>query len=159
ANAGQGGGMSRAAGFGLIVACAVVLATILTEGSFALGAELSFEWYLAAVACVAWICGRASALATTILSSVVLDFFFLPVHGFSFGMGVTDTTRLLVFLGIAFLVTHLTSARRLAEVERVRREQLLAMVAHELANRIFGLRLWTTAMESQRLSRERFERA
>jgi hypothetical protein len=85
------------------------------------------------------------------VSSAVLDFLFLPVHGFSFGMGVTDAARLLVFVGVALLVAHLVSARNLAEQERERRERLLATVAHELGNMIFALRTWTAALQSERL--------
>jgi signal transduction histidine kinase len=141
--------MKRAIAPGLIVVLAVGLATGLTAASFALGADLSFEWYVAAVACVAWGSGRTAAVWAAIVSSAVLDFFFLPVHQVGFGMEVTDAGRLVVFLGVALLVAHLVARRELAEVERVRREWLLAMVAHELGNMIFALRTWTSVLQRE----------
>jgi signal transduction histidine kinase len=151
--------MKRVVMHGAIVLLAVALATALTEASFSLGAELTFEWYVAAVACVAWWCGRAPALAAAVIASAVVDFAFLPMHRFSFGMGLTDSARLLIFVGLGLLVAHLVSARRLAEEERTRRERLLATVAHELGNMIFALRTWTVALQSERLPSERFDHA
>ena len=86
--------MKRTVGYGVIVVVAVALATGLTEASFALGAELTFEWYVAAVAGVAWLCGRRPALVAAVLSSALIDFGFLSFHRFSFGMGLIDAGRL-----------------------------------------------------------------
>ncbi len=151
--------MKRALGRGAIVLLTVGLASGLTEASFALGAELTFEWYFAAVACVAWWCGRKPALVAAILSSATIDFVFLPFHRFSFGMELTDTARLLIFVGLALLVAHLVTARSRAEEERERRERLLATVAHELGNMIFALRTWTTALQRERLPSEQLDHA
>lgn len=149
--------MRRAAGVGAIVVLGVALATALTEASFALGAELSFEWYLAAIACVAWWRGRAPAVVATALASVVLDSVFLPVHGFTLGMGLTDAVRLLIFLGVALLVAHLVSARERAETERAGRERLVTMVAHALGSLITALRTWTAALQGVPRSPEQLE--
>ena len=151
--------MKRVMGSGAIVLLAVALATGLTEATFMLSGELSFEWYVAAVACVAWGCGRSPALGAGIASSAIIDFVFLPVHAFSFGMGLTDGARLLIFVGVAFLLAHLVSARRFADEERARRERLLTATAHELGNMIFALRTWTGALQRERLHGERFEHA
>jgi signal transduction histidine kinase len=138
---------------------AVALATGLTEASFALGAELTFEWYVAAVALVAWWFGRAPALGAALLSSALVDFVFFPLHGFSIGLGLVDAGRVLVFLGLAALVAHLVAARTVAEDERRNRERLLAQVAHELGNMLLALRTWTAAIHRRPLAREQFERA
>jgi signal transduction histidine kinase len=151
--------MKKAMGRGAVVLLALALATALTEASFALGAELTFEWYVGGVACVAWWCGRRSALVMAILSSVAVNFAFLPFHGFSFGLGLADAARLLVFVGLALLVAHLVSARGLAQQERERRERLLATVAHELGNMIFALRTWTAALQRDRGPGEQRDRA
>lgn len=141
--------MKRTAGHGAVVLGTVAVATAMTEASFAVGAELSFEWYLAAVALVAWWCGRRAALLASIVCSVVLDFLALPYHQFSFGMGMTDVIRLVAFLGIAALIAHLVSERDRAVDDRAQRERLLTMVAHELGNMLFALRTWTTALNEQ----------
>jgi signal transduction histidine kinase len=138
--------MKRDIGRAAIVLLAVALATGLTEASFALGAELTFEWYVAAVACLAWWCGRTSALLAAVSSAVISDFLFLPFHGFSFGMGLADGIRLLGFVGLASLVAHLVATRNAAEKERAGRERLLAMAAHELANMILAVRTWTAIL-------------
>src|SRR5262245_51160895 len=151
--------MKRAIGRGAVVLLAVALAAGLTEGGFALGAELTFEWYLAAVACVAWWCGRTSGLVAAVLSATLIDFVFLPFHAFSFGMGLTDAGRLLAFVALALLVTHLVSRRQVAEEERVRRERLLAAVAHELGNRIFALRTWTAILQREHLPNAQLEQS
>src|SRR5262245_6192635 len=144
--------MKRLMANGAIVGLGVLLATGLTEAAFALGAELTFEWYVAAVAGVAWWCGWRSALVAAFASAAAIDFVFLPFHRFSFGVGLADAGRLFVFVGLALLVAHLVSARRRAESERERRERLLAMVAHELGNLIFALRTWTAVLHRDQLS-------
>ena len=151
--------MKRATVSAAVVLLTVGLATGLTETTFALGADLPFEWYVAAVACVAWWCGRTPALAAAVLASAIADFAFLPFHQFSFGMGLADSGRLLVFVGVALLIAHLVAGRRLAEEERARREKLLATVAHELNNMIVALRMWTHALQRERLPGERLDQA
>jgi K+-sensing histidine kinase KdpD len=151
--------MKRVVQRGVLVSLLVGLATGLTEASFALGAELTFEWYVAAVACVAWVCGRRSGLVAAVLSSVAVDFLFLPFHRFSFGMGVTDATRLVIFVGLAALVAHLVDARNVAEEERVRRERLLATVAHELGDMMLALRHAGVSLQSGGRSHEQIDRA
>jgi signal transduction histidine kinase len=138
--------MKRDIGRAAIVLLAVALATGLTEASFALGAELTFEWYVAAVACIACWYGRTPALVAAVSSALISDFLFLPFHRFSFGMGLTDGMRLLGFVGLASLIAHLVAARNVAEKERVGRERLLAMAAHELANMILAVRTWTAIL-------------
>ena len=144
--------MKRALGRAVIVVVAVGLATAMTEVSFHLAAGLTFEWYVAAVACVAWWCGRRSALVAAIVSSATIDFLFLPFHRFSFGMELADLVRLLLFVALALLVAHLVAMRSRAEEERARRERLLATVAHELGNMTFALRTWTAALQRDGLA-------
>ena len=134
----------------VVIVLAVASATALTEVSFALGVELSFEWYLVAVACVAWGCGKGAAVVTAIISCAVADFAFLPFHDFSFAIGVADAVRLAVFVGVATLIANLVAARRVAEGDVARRERLLATAAHELSNAIFALRTWTSVVGNHR---------
>jgi signal transduction histidine kinase len=138
--------MRKTAGRLAIVVLAVGIATALTEASFALGAELTFEWYVAAVACTAWWCGRRAALVAAVLSSALSDFLYLPFHRLSFGIGLADAIRLVAFVGLAVLVAHLVAARSAAERERAGRERLVAMVAHELANTIRAFQTWIAVL-------------
>ena len=149
--------MKRTVTSGAVVLLAVAVATALTEASQALGAELTFEWYVAAVACVAWLSGRRPGIATAILASATIDFLLLPFHHFSFGMGLEDAARLAVFVGLALLVVRLVARRQRAEEDRAARERLLATVAHELGNMMYALRTWTTALQRDALHADQVE--
>lgn len=134
----------------LIVAGAIIVGSGLTRVSRLHGAELGFEWYLAAVALVAWRCGQGPALATIIGASIALDLVFRP-HDFSVGVGLTDLVQLLVFLAVATLVTRLVAVGDRAGEERARWQTVLALVVRELRPMASVLRTGTSRLRSGQL--------
>jgi signal transduction histidine kinase len=99
--------------------------------------EAPYFLFFAAVVVSAWAGGLGPGLATTALSVLAIDFFFLPPI-YSLGTGLADGIRLTAFVLVAVLVSSLQEHRRRLENDLRRRErfraELLAVVAHELRN-------------------------
>ena len=87
--------------------------------------------YLLAVVVVSLRFGRGPAVATSVLSVVAFDYFFVPPQ---LTLAVSDAQYLVTFgimLVVALVISTLTSIVRAAEAERLRND-LLASISHDL---------------------------
>jgi signal transduction histidine kinase len=96
---------------------------------------VSFELFLAAVVLTAWWAGLGPALLATLLSVLVIDYFFVPpVYEINFHPG--NALRLLVFAGVSLLIVALTQAERRAraraDAASRAKDRMLAVVSHDL---------------------------
>jgi len=90
--------------------------------------SLPFTFFYAAVALSARVCGYRSALFSTILSAMLVDFFLMPPR-FSFALSRDDLLRTLFFGVVAFLISSL--ARQKSKMQKLadeRRRQFAAIV-------------------------------
>jgi signal transduction histidine kinase len=96
---------------------------------------VSFELFLAAVVLTAWWAGLGPALLATLLSVLVIDYFFVaPIYEINFHPG--NALRLLVFAGVSLLIVGLTQAERRAraraDAASRAKDRMLAVVSHDL---------------------------
>jgi signal transduction histidine kinase len=129
--------------------------------------------FFAAVATSTWLGGLGAGLAATVLSAVATAYFLLePVHSFS--TLVDDAVRLVVFVGVAVLISYLHDAAERARVraedaqrqaEAARREaeearsaaddanrskdRFLAAVSHDLRSPLSAILLWATMLQGR----------
>jgi signal transduction histidine kinase len=78
--------------------------------------------------------GYGPALLSTVLSTVVLAYYFVPPVG-SLNIGVDDAIRLAVFIGVAFVTASIASGRNRAE-EALRRSLSDLQEMHETLRRV-----------------------
>ncbi len=68
--------------------------------------EAPTDLYFAAIAAVAWWCGKGPAVLATVVSTLAVDFFIIPPV-FSILLDVADLTRFLIFGFVALLICYL----------------------------------------------------
>lgn len=114
--------------------------------------------FTAAVVVTAMYAGLGPALFATMLSFIVSAFFVLPPT-YSFGIGGDDLHRLIVFVGVAIMVSSVAASKRRAEMkaqearlesERANRakDDFLALVSHELRNPLSPVMMASTLIAS-----------
>jgi two-component system CheB/CheR fusion protein len=93
--------------------------------------------FLAGIMIAAWVGGMGPGLVATLLSVLLLDYFFVPkLHAVDLGPAVT--VSLAVFAAVAILISSLAGARRRLEetlrLQNRRKSEFMAVLAHELRN-------------------------
>jgi signal transduction histidine kinase/ActR/RegA family two-component response regulator len=113
---------------------AAALGITLWAGETAVGVSPLF---FAAVVLSAWRGGLGPGILATGLAGLVTAYYFIePVHSLQIGMD--DAVRVLVFTGVALLISYLQEASKRAEAEAARasraKDDFLAVLSHELRN-------------------------
>lgn len=97
-----------------VAVCSVALAGTLTRVLQIKFDSGIFPLFLAAVTLSAWCGGTGPGLLATLLSSIVIEYFFLPpAHPFGFYPDYIE--RLCVFLAAALLISRLNTSRKRSE--------------------------------------------
>lgn len=108
--------------------------------------------FLAAVLISSWYAGLGAGLTATVLSTLALDFFFLP-DLYSLDLGPSTWIWLVTYLGAALLINwHHEVQRRLIASLRLqerRRSELMTVLAHELRNFLSPVSLALAALKSR----------
>ena len=129
---------------------AVAAALLLTVLIPPIRGESPTALFFAAVMVSSWYGGLGPGLLATALAAWAIDYFIMPpVYALVLGLG--DVVRIAVFVLVALLINSLNEARRqleralrrraeeLAEADR-RKDEFLAMLAHELRNPLAPIR-------------------
>jgi len=140
---------STVLGYG-IGTSAVAVALLATLAVPPIRAESPTALFLVAVMVASWHGGLGPGLLATALSAWAIDYFVMP-PAFAMAFGLGDLTRVAVFVLVALLINSMNARRRsleealrqradgLAEADR-RKDEFLAMLAHELRNPLAPIR-------------------
>jgi signal transduction histidine kinase len=108
--------------------------------------------FLAAVLVSSWYAGLGAGLTATVLSTLALDFFFLPTT-YSLDFGPATWVWLATYLGAAFFINwHHEVQRRLILALRLqdrRRGEFMTVLAHELRNFLSPVSLTLAILKSR----------
>ncbi|HEY3571316.1 MAG TPA: ATP-binding protein [Thermoanaerobaculia bacterium] len=108
--------------------------------------------FLAAVLVSSWYGGLGAGLTATVLSTLALDFFFLPTT-YSLDFGPATWVWLATYLGAAFYINwHHERQRRLILALRLqdrRRGEFMTVLAHELRNFLSPVSLTLAVLKSR----------
>lgn len=108
--------------------------------------------FLAAVLVSSWYGGLGAGLTATVLSTLALDFFFLPTT-YSLDFGPATWVWLATYLGAAFFINwHHEMQRRLILALRLqdqRRSEFMTVLAHELRNFLSPVSLTLAVLKSR----------
>jgi signal transduction histidine kinase len=108
--------------------------------------------FLAAVLVSSWYAGLGPGLMATVLSTLALDFFFLPDF-YSLDFGPTTWVWLATYVGAAIFINwHHEAQRRLIAALRLqdqRRGEFMTVLAHELRNFLSPVSLTLAVLKSR----------
>jgi signal transduction histidine kinase len=108
--------------------------------------------FLVAVLVSSWYGGLEGGLAATVLSTLTLDYFFIP-DLYSLDFGAATWVWLVTYLGAAVLINwHHEVQRRLIAALRLqdrKRSELMAVLAHELRNFLSPVSLTLAVLRSR----------
>lgn len=104
-----------------------------------------FAFFFASVALSARVCGFGAAIFSTILASLLADFFLLSSR-FSFAVGGHDLVRLLFFVIVALIISSLAKRKSEAEKNADERRAQLAAVVESSEDAIFNKALDGTVL-------------
>lgn len=108
--------------------------------------------FLAAVLVSSWYGGLEGGLTATVLSTLALDFFFIP-DLYSLDFGPATWVWLATYLGAAVLINwHHEVQRRLIDalgVQNQKKSEFMAVLAHELRNFLSPVSLTLAALKSR----------
>lgn len=108
--------------------------------------------FLAAVLVSSWYGGLGAGITATVLSTLALDFFFLPTT-YSLDFGPATWVWLVTYLGAAFYINwHHETQRRLILALRLqdqRRGEFVTVLAHELRNFLSPVSLTLAVLKSR----------
>lgn len=132
--------------------------------------------FLAAVTLSAWYGGWRSSVLATVLSALAIDYFFTPpLHTLSLNWATMFNS--LLFVMVALLISSIEDAHRKdvegqehllnlernarqdAEMTSRRKDDLLAMVAHELRTPLGVILGWTSVLQGKGLDKSTVEQA
>ncbi len=124
--------------------------------------EIPSVLFLAAVLVSSWYGGLGAGVTATILSTLALDFFFLPTV-YSLDFGPATWVWLVTYLGAALFINwHHEAQRRLILALRLqdqRRGEFMTMLAHELRNFLSPVSLTLAVLKSRGAGDAAVERA
>ena len=118
---------------GLAEVCACVGLSALAAAGFArLGIAGQFQVFLPAVVFCCWLHGFPGGVVSSLLSALILWYFFVPPPGFSMP-DLSDASHLAIFLGVAIFVCRIVTRER-------RTNEQLMQENFELGYKVFLLR-------------------
>jgi PAS domain S-box-containing protein len=121
-----------------VAALVAVPALLLTQLLWPLIAPNAFPFFLAAVMLSSWYGGLGPGLLTTALSTLIVSYYFTPLH-YSVPTSLEDIARPGLFAFVGILITALNEARRRA-VERFGARALQQKAISELGKRALSSR-------------------
>ncbi len=108
--------------------------------------------FLATVLISSWYAGLGGGLTATVLSTLALDYFFIP-NLYSLDFGAATWVWLATYVGAALLINwHHEAQRRLIAALRLqdrKRSELMAVLAHELRNFLSPVSLTLAVLKSR----------
>lgn len=110
----------------------VLGALLLTWSIWGLVKPLSSPLFLVAIMITAWRSGLGPGILATLLSGIIIDFFFIAPEFQWIGADIVETQRLVIFAIEGFVLCWLAASRTKAVREiQNSREQLLALSLHQ----------------------------
>lgn len=136
-------------GLAVVVTCLVAAAKLFMEPLT--GDESPFLLFVLAVIVSAWYGGFGPALFATGLSALLSDYFFISPGRVIVGNSLTGSVRLGLFVAegfiIGWVVASFVAAREALREAGVRKNDFIAVLAHELRNCLAPLQLASQMLE------------
>jgi PAS domain S-box-containing protein len=91
------------------------------------GQHLPFFFFFAAVALTARLCGFGPAVVVTVLSGIIVNFFFLPPY-FAFSLQPGSLVQVLLFFVVSLVITSAALEKSTAQMAAIRSQTQLAEI-------------------------------